>query len=413
MKFRPTAILGMILAIGPIAALAQEPGKVRISDKTVGNGPGNIREAKPIWTMDLSKMNIPDPPVYGRIHGKQVTLESVDLKFWELTLLFGEKDSQRLFIRILLPPNVIDDPNEKTFRVGLDTRGNIPQIFMGSGKSAPSRFSRNYAMVLQLGKPGKGAIPGRIYLCLPDEEQSVLAGTFTIGDPNLQPLEQSEISGMITYRGPAQVIHLGCHCRGINHLWDFASSGSSFDVSLPMQPSNRLSVGGSSGPPTTRQFKSELFADGTAGISYKHLNHRPGRYLVYVGGHPPGKRDTFDEDIYDWQWVELKNEKTKVIADLTVDPRRLGTLEVMVRGNVSDTRFKGLRFTPLDPMGRVPLPDSDDFDSNSVGFSASVKQGKPTMQRLREGKYRVAFDDSTAEATVKAGETTKVTLRVP
>jgi hypothetical protein len=40
-------------------------------------------------------------------------------------------------------------------------------------------FTNNFAMKLEFGKSSGGKLPGKIYLCLPDEAKSCVAGTFT------------------------------------------------------------------------------------------------------------------------------------------------------------------------------------------------------------------------------------------
>ena len=37
---------------------------------------------------------------------------------------------------------------------------------------------KDYSLVLEFGEPTKKGLPGKIYLCLPDEEKSFVAGTF-------------------------------------------------------------------------------------------------------------------------------------------------------------------------------------------------------------------------------------------
>jgi len=39
-------------------------------------------------------------------------------------------------------------------------------------------YSSGYAMRLQFGKVKDGKVPGKIYLCLPDDQKSYVAGSF-------------------------------------------------------------------------------------------------------------------------------------------------------------------------------------------------------------------------------------------
>ena len=47
------------------------------------------------------------------------------------------------------------------------------------GMAYPNKF----AMKLEFGKAKDGKIPGKIYVCLPDEQKSYVAGTFAIDNP--------------------------------------------------------------------------------------------------------------------------------------------------------------------------------------------------------------------------------------
>ena len=51
------------------------------------------------------------------------------------------------------------------------------------GKTALQQkvYSKGYAMKLQFGVVSEDKVPGTLYLCLPDEEQSVVAGSFIAG----------------------------------------------------------------------------------------------------------------------------------------------------------------------------------------------------------------------------------------
>ena len=71
----------------------------------------------------------------------------------------------------------------KTFNVEYEHGYNAPHIHMKyrkEGKKVPETemFMSKYAMRLEFGQIEGGALSGKIYLCLPDEEKSFVAGTF-------------------------------------------------------------------------------------------------------------------------------------------------------------------------------------------------------------------------------------------
>ena len=72
----------------------------------------------------------------------------------------------------------------------------VPQV-LKRWKATPTAvmqqkfFSTGYAMKLELGQSTEGTIPGRIFLALPDTEQSVVAGLFKVSPPSTtEPVAQ-------------------------------------------------------------------------------------------------------------------------------------------------------------------------------------------------------------------------------
>jgi len=53
-----------------------------------------------------------------------------------------------------------------------------------------------YAMILEYGKKAGGKLPGRIYVCLPDKEHSVVAGTFAVPAPAQAVQESNEMEAI-------------------------------------------------------------------------------------------------------------------------------------------------------------------------------------------------------------------------
>ena len=48
-------------------------------------------------------------------------------------------------------------------------------------------FTNGFAMRLEFGKVSSNRLPGKIYLCLPDEMKSYVVGTFTAEIQNFRP----------------------------------------------------------------------------------------------------------------------------------------------------------------------------------------------------------------------------------
>jgi len=78
----------------------------------------------------------------------------------------------------------------KRFQVNREsTRSNLrvdlywPDANAGRTIYRRDAYPEGYAMILEFGKASGGKLPGRIYVCLPDEDHSVVAGTFQVKAP--------------------------------------------------------------------------------------------------------------------------------------------------------------------------------------------------------------------------------------
>jgi hypothetical protein len=70
----------------------------------------------------------------------------------------------------------------KSVEITPDQRPPLPRIIISwrdeQQHSARQVFTNGYALKLAFDQESEGRLPGRIYLCLPDEAKSVVAGTF-------------------------------------------------------------------------------------------------------------------------------------------------------------------------------------------------------------------------------------------
>ncbi|MDB5290733.1 MAG: hypothetical protein JWL69_1974 [Phycisphaerales bacterium] len=146
-------------------------------------GPADV--AKPEWTLDVEKMKAPEARAVGRIHGQAFTLNYAVLQNGVLTL--GQdrgiaRPLRGVYVQMLYKQN--EDPHGRTWTIKPDQARDIPFISLLWEKPKDTQqhdsqdFPKGYAMVLELGPAEKGKCKGKIYLCLPDDERSVVAGTF-------------------------------------------------------------------------------------------------------------------------------------------------------------------------------------------------------------------------------------------
>jgi DNA-directed RNA polymerase subunit RPC12/RpoP len=138
----------------------------------------------PTWTLDLDKAKIPNSRVNGVISGTNFVAETALCTAQALQLIQGNALSPDLEILVYLHLNPGESPTGHTWTVSQEMVGrSVPQVvkrWKTNPRYAPQSkpFAYGYAMKLELGQITNGVIPGKIFVALPDAEQSVVAGVF-------------------------------------------------------------------------------------------------------------------------------------------------------------------------------------------------------------------------------------------
>jgi len=153
------------------------------------------------WTLDIASAKIPEGQANGTIGGTNFVVDTARIdKSGTAQILSLRQGTSPSFDRELLLYSHLG-PGETltghTWTVSQEMKGAaVPQV-LKRWKSTPTSplqqkfFSAGYAMKLELGQAADGTIPGKIFLALPDPEQSVVAGIFKISlsaEPNAQPV---------------------------------------------------------------------------------------------------------------------------------------------------------------------------------------------------------------------------------
>jgi hypothetical protein len=148
----------------------------------------------PVWTLDMDKIKLPNGKVNGSISGTNFVAETAMCTAEVLRLIQGNAVSPDREILVYLHLNPGESPTGHTWTVSQEMKGrSVPQVvkrWKTNPKYAPlsKPFSSGYAMKLELGQATNGLIPGKIFVALPDTEQTVVAGSFqaitALGDPN-------------------------------------------------------------------------------------------------------------------------------------------------------------------------------------------------------------------------------------
>ena len=150
-------------------------------------GPGGLN--RPVYTLDVTTAKIPDGPVNGMISGGEfvpdlMRVETVGpAQVLRLTQGSPTTPDREILVYLHLRPG--DKLSGRTFTIAEDLKGSdVPQVikrWTPKPGFAPQykAFPTGYAMKLELGQLANGALPGKIFVALPDAEQSVVGGAFT------------------------------------------------------------------------------------------------------------------------------------------------------------------------------------------------------------------------------------------
>ena len=136
------------------------------------------------WNMDLKSVKIPLTSASGKIHGKDFVVEDTKVENGVLTLRQGKDFFPDLAVTIFLFLKKGDKLEGKTYNISSDHGFGAPHIHMAwkeGGKGVPETkiFMKEYAMRLQFKEKQNKLLPGNIFLSLPDDSKSFVAGTFT------------------------------------------------------------------------------------------------------------------------------------------------------------------------------------------------------------------------------------------
>lgn len=135
------------------------------------------------WMKSLAGVTIPEENAYGMIHGQIFQLEDAILDNGILTLRQGKNFFANREIKIFTFKSSNESLYGAHFEATIDKKSGVPHVHMSwmeKGKSLPKIkiYSGGYAMVLKFGQRQGNVLPGAIYICLPDEWHSYVAGRF-------------------------------------------------------------------------------------------------------------------------------------------------------------------------------------------------------------------------------------------
>ena len=143
-----------------------------------------LRVPKAVWDLDLADVKFPDRPAAGKQHGENFMTETALLQGGLITLRQNSGATRQFVIQ--LPLKTGETLSGKSFVVTPTNTVNQPKIILNWKAESPKppgaqTFTKGYAMKLEFGTLTDGRVPAKIYLSLPDPEQSFVAGNFEAG----------------------------------------------------------------------------------------------------------------------------------------------------------------------------------------------------------------------------------------
>ena len=162
----------------PVAKPAQPP----VATSTVPASPPATMVTDTNWTLELGRATMPDTPAKGRVHGREFKLQRCTIRNGSLSLRQGDSWPPDVGVSILLPPRPAEDYSKKTFLITANLTANVPRVILrwkdDQKLAATENIDRGYALKLEFGQVAGGQLPGKLYLCTPDEWKSFVLGSF-------------------------------------------------------------------------------------------------------------------------------------------------------------------------------------------------------------------------------------------
>lgn len=178
------ALLMVAIAAAGVYSFRSQLGLVKHAQTGTNAPPIAIvtNESTVTWTMNLDDAKVPQADISGALRGKPFAGSRAILQGGTLSVRQGKGWPPELAVAILFPAKRGDDLARKEVRVRADQGPPVPKVVLrwkdDQGKGASRTFTEGYALLINFGEPIEGRMPGTMYLALPDDEQSVVAGTF-------------------------------------------------------------------------------------------------------------------------------------------------------------------------------------------------------------------------------------------
>ena len=133
------------------------------------------------WMLSLEGVSIPDSVAAGRVHGRDFICSRATLEGGTLTMRIPASGPTDLGLSIYLYANQTARLAGQAVNITSDTT-NAPRIRLrwkeDQQQNKTQDFHAGYALQIKFGQLAGNRLPGKMYLCTPDDEKSYVAGTF-------------------------------------------------------------------------------------------------------------------------------------------------------------------------------------------------------------------------------------------
>jgi hypothetical protein len=143
-----------------------------------------------VWTLDLDSAQIPEGRANGNIAGTNFVLAAAHLFVTDAARVLSLRSDtntipdRQLLIYLRAAPG--ESVAGRSWNITTNQRGAGVPLVIRSAKPAPQfapqlrNYPGGYALKLELGALNGRVMPGRIFIALPDAEQTVVAGQFIV-----------------------------------------------------------------------------------------------------------------------------------------------------------------------------------------------------------------------------------------
>lgn len=169
-------------AAGGIYAFRDKIFKHTSADNTPRSGAdADLVKSDTNWTLKLADRKFPEARVAGRINGRDFAMERASVQGGVLSFRQASRTPRELAVMIHLFARRGEDLAGQSIHID-PSRTNAPKVALrwrdDQDQSVTQTLREGYALKIEFGSVAGGFLPGKLYLCTPDDAKSWVAGSF-------------------------------------------------------------------------------------------------------------------------------------------------------------------------------------------------------------------------------------------